>query len=56
MTGHGMTALWLIWQVAHLIGLPMAAGYFVGRWAQRRDDRRDANYEDRTATLERRKQ
>lgn len=35
------SALWIVWQVAHLAGLPLMAGYFVGRWAQRSDDRRE---------------
>lgn len=42
------TALWLIWQVAHLLGLPMAVGYLFGRWTQRKEyEREHADHEDR---------
>lgn len=35
------TALWLIWEAARALGIPLAAGYFLGRWAQRRDTARE---------------
>jgi hypothetical protein len=34
------TALWLIWEVAHLVGLPVAVGYWWGHRAGRKDEQR----------------
>lgn len=34
------TALWLIWEAAHLIGLPVLVGYWFGHRAGRRDEQR----------------